>query len=180
MKTSTVRSRRRQASAPDLLEELVAGEDPARLERECIEQPELGGGELDALPVQVGLDAPGIDPELLQLHGFARMDVLRSHAATSGDAHAGDELLHGEWLHEIVVCADLERMNAVLLAPARADDEDRRPDAFAAGGLDHLPAVESRKHEVEDADVRAFEAQAGDAGLSIADPVGVEAGFGKV
>jgi hypothetical protein len=44
-------------------------------------------------------------------------------------------------------------VHAVLLAAAGADDDDRRADALGARGLDQLPAVEERHHQVEHADV---------------------------
>ena len=84
----------------------------------------------------------------------ARRDE-RPRAATRGRAHAGDELVHRERLHEVVVRAELERAHAVQLAAARAHDDDRYADAFLARGLDHAPAVELGKHQVEHADVGA-------------------------
>ena len=71
-------------------------------------------------------------------------------------------------------------MDPVLLAAAGADDDDRRPDALAARDLDHLPAVEERQHQVEDADVRPLVAQARDPGFAVSDPERVEPGVGEV
>src|SRR5215217_6943957 len=45
----------RLAAAPDLLQNFVPGDDAAAVERECIEQTELGRRQLGALPVHVRL-----------------------------------------------------------------------------------------------------------------------------
>ena len=74
--------------------------------------------------------------------------------------HARDELLHRERLDEVVVGADLERVHAVVLGAAGADDDDRRADALGARGLlDEAPAVEAGQHQVEHEDVGALVAQ---------------------
>jgi hypothetical protein len=67
-------------------------------------------------------------------------------------------------------------VNPVVLGAARGDDHDGRPDPLAARLLDHLPAVEPRKHQVEHADVRALVAEAGESGFPVRDADGIEPG----
>ncbi len=81
-------------------------------------------------------------------------------ASAAGRLNAGDKLLHREGLDEVVVGADLERVHAVVLRTARADDDDRRSDPFSTSRLDELPAVEPGQHEVENAHVVLLVAQA--------------------
>jgi hypothetical protein len=61
-----------------------------------------------------------------------------------------------------------------VLAAAGADDDDRRADSLAAHRLDQLPAVEAGEHQVEDADVRALEAQPGEREVAAVDADRVE------
>ena len=96
------------------------------------------------------------------------------------NADAGGQLLHRERLHEVVVRADLERVDPVVLGPTRADDDDRRADPLAAGLLQHLPAVEAGKHQVEDAHVGMLVAQAGETRLAVRHAHRLEAGRAQV
>ncbi len=50
------------APSPESLQQLVAGDDPAVLERERVEQAELGGRQLGALAGDVGLHLARVDP----------------------------------------------------------------------------------------------------------------------
>src|SRR6185295_4244502 len=59
---------------------------------------------------------------------------------------------------------------------AGGDDDDGRADALVSRLFDHPPAVEARKHEIEDADVRSLEPKALDPRLTVGDGDGVEAG----
>jgi hypothetical protein len=68
-------------------------------------------------------------------------------------------------------------VHPVLLAAAGADDDDRGADALGPGGLDQLPAVEERHHQVEDADVGALETESRQPRLAVAHPQRVEPGL---
>ena len=61
------------APAPDLLEELVACRDAARLERKRVDQLELRRGQLRTRPVDVCLHLAGVDPQLLELDRVATL-----------------------------------------------------------------------------------------------------------
>src|SRR5215211_7663951 len=126
-------------SPPHPLEYLVSGHDPAALERQRVEQPKLRRRQLGALPADVRLNVHRIHEELLRLDRLAPALLGRANAPAGGGAHAGDELLHREGLHEVVVRSDLERMDAVVLGPARADDDDGRPDPLGPRRLDEAP-----------------------------------------
>ena len=166
----------RLAAAPEPLHQLVARDDAAALARERVEEAELGRRQLGALAVDERLHDGRVDAQLLDLDRVAARDLLGADAAPGGDANAGDELLHGEGLHEVVVGPELERVHAVVLAAARADDDDRRADPLVAHRLDQLPAVEAGQHQVEHADVRLLEAQACECEVAAVDADGVEAG----
>ena len=55
----------RGAPAPDPLQQLVAGEHAALVERERVDEPELGRRQLGALAVDVRLDVARVEPQLL-------------------------------------------------------------------------------------------------------------------
>ncbi len=166
----------RGPATPDPLQQLVAGEHAAHVERERVEQPELGRREVGARAVDVRLHVPRVEAQLLDHDLVAAARVLRPRATAGGRTDPGRELLHRERLHEVVVGADLERMHAIVLGAARGDDDDRRADPLAARLLDHLPAVEAGEHQVEHAHVGALEAQACQPGLAVRHADRVEAG----
>ena len=165
----------RLTAAPDPLQELVTRDDAAPLERERVQELELGRRQLGARAAHERLHLARVDAELLDLDRVAARRVLRPHAAAYGRLHASDQLLHRERLDQVVVGADLERVYAVVLGAAGADDEDRRADALAARGLDQPPAVDAGQHQVEDADVGVLVAEPREPDLPRADGDGIEA-----
>src|SRR5512133_1611641 len=127
------------ASSPELLQELIAAHDATALERQRVQEPELGRRQLRALSVEVGLHIERVDPQLLDLDRIAALLVLLSSAPPGCDCDPRHELLHRERLHQVVVGSDLECVHAVVLGASRADDDDGRADALGAGRLDQLP-----------------------------------------
>ena len=138
------------------------------------------GRQRRALTVDERLHLARIDAQLLDLDRIAAALLGRADATAGGRADARDELAHRERLDEIVVGADLERVHAVVLGPARGDDDDRRADPLGARRLDQLPPVELGEHQVEHADVRILVAEAREAELTAADDDRVEPGRNQV
>ena len=87
---------------------------------------------------------------------------------------ARHELGHPERLGEVVVGAQRERRDLVVLVAARADGQDRRHQALVARPLDQAPAVEARQHEIDDAHVGPLEAQLAQALGAVIGPLDVE------
>src|SRR5262245_45480359 len=165
---------------PGLLQELVAGEYSTLLQRQRIEEPELGRRKLDALSVEVRLHAPRVDRQLLDLDRLTALRLLWAQDSPGGGSHARHELLHREGLDEVVVRAELERVHPIVLGSSRTVDDDRRADALATGGLDHPPAVLYGQHQVEDADVERLVAKACEGDVPARDRHGIEAGRREV
>ena len=170
----------RGAPAPDALEQLVAREHAALVERKCVEESELGRRQVGARAVDVRLDVARVEPELLDQDLVAAPRFLRTRAAAGRRRDARRKLFHREGLHEVVVGAELERVDPVVLGAAGADDDDRRADPLAARLLDHAPAVDAGEHQVEHADVRLLVAEPGQPGLPVRDADGIEPGSGQV
>ena len=170
----------RLAPPPELLQQLVASHDPIAVERELVQEAELRRRQLAALAVDVRLHLARVDAQLLDLDRLAALGLGSPHAPPRGGVHARDELRHRERLHEVVVGADVERVDAVVLRAARADDDDRRPDALGPRALDHAPAVALRQHQVEDDDVGRLVAERGQALLALRRPPGLVPGGGEV
>src|SRR6476469_6171833 len=70
----------RFAAPPDLLQKLIARDDAATIEREGIEELELGRRQRRVLPVDECLHLAGIDPQLLDLDRVAAAILGRPDA----------------------------------------------------------------------------------------------------
>jgi hypothetical protein len=169
-----------EAATPDLLEQLVPRHHSRALLGEGVEEPELGRRETGTAAVQIGLDADGVEPQLLDLDLLAALGRLRANASPRGGRDAGDQFPHRERLDQVVVGAQPERVHSVVLAAARAHDDDRRADPRRARRLDQLPAVERGKHEVDDADFRLFVPEPREAGHAVGDPTRLESCLGEM
>ena len=170
----------RLAAAPELLQQLVTGDDPAAVECELVEEAELGRRQVGAAIVDVRLHLERVDPELLDLDRLAARRLLAAQGAAGSCAHARHEFLHRERLHEVVVGADLERVHAVVLGATGRDHDDRRADTLVPCRLDQFPAVDARKHQVEHAHVGLLVAKPRKTLGAIADGNRVEAGCAEV
>src|SRR4051794_31765204 len=99
--------------APDLLQELVSRHDASPVERERVQQLELGGRQLGAAAVDERLHLAWVDAELLDLDRVATLLLRGTHTTSRRRADARDQLAHRERLDEIVVGSDLERVHTV-------------------------------------------------------------------
>src|SRR5262249_20863922 len=120
----------RLAASPDLLQQLVACDYAPAVEGQRVEEPELGRREAGALSFDERLHLARVDAQLLDLDRIAAPLLGGPHAASRRGRDARDELAHRERLDQVVVRADLESMDAVVLGAARGHDDDRGADAF--------------------------------------------------
>src|SRR6266550_683685 len=97
-------------------------------------------------------------------------------ASSRRSAYASDQLVHRERLDQVVVRSDLQGVYAVVLRAPGTDDDDRSWDPFGSGALDDAPTVTAGEHQVEDTNIRALEAQAGESLVALADDDWIEAG----
>lgn len=111
-------------------------------------------------PERVTLAPSVIDAQLTELeHGGLRR--CTRPAVAQGHAHAREELVHPEWLREIVVRACVERPHLVLLATAGREHDDRHsaplPDLF--GEIDSVTVGQAEVEQDERGIVRRHEGQ---------------------
>src|SRR6266511_530223 len=84
----------RLAPPPELLQQLVARHDAAAVERELVEEAELGRSEPAALAVDVSLHLAGVDAQLLDLDRLTTLGLGRPNTSPCGCVHPRDELGH--------------------------------------------------------------------------------------
>ena len=168
--------------APHPLQQLLPGEDPTP----------VGDEELQEVPLAVGealrLDGP-LDGVLDEIDGHRTELVDPPDPAHPSEArlHPGLELQQGEGLGEVVVRAELEADQLVLLAGARGDEDDGPVEAALPQRLADLVAVHGVlaggalvQHHVEDGDVGGDLLGEGERIGAGAGAVGLEALLGEV
>jgi hypothetical protein len=104
-----------EVHVPDLLGDERARQDLARVSGEQREQPEFFRGEVDAPAAPQHPMAHEIDLQVRDAHRLHRAGLP---AAQEG-AHAGEHLGEGEKLDQIVVCAQIQALDAVFALFAR-------------------------------------------------------------
>src|SRR5215207_8726792 len=129
--------------APDLVEELLAGDHQALVAHEVLEQLELALRELHPALAAVHLVRVRVQREV--------PDAQRRHAAgraaAQERAHAGQQLLALERLDEVVVRADVEALHARVERVARGEHEDRGVVLVLAQPARDLDAVHAGQAE---------------------------------
>ena len=170
---------------PDALLQLVAAHRPAAVLCEDVEQAELGRceagvGARAAVVHEERALLVGIDLEALDRDRARAQRHRRDLAAAERGVHARHQLAHAEGLGQVVVGADLERVHLVVLAAARRDHDDRGDDALGTCALGHRPAVEAGKHQIDDGDVGALEAELAESALTVLRPLDVETAMPEV
>ena len=135
----------RVCEAPDVLEELVAGQHGARLPAERLEQLELLRPEGDRLSVDDHLVSLRIERQV--------PDLERPPAAAAGRpahhrVHARHELARVERLHQVVIEAGVEPRDLLDVLGARGERDDRRVVRAPQLG-EEIQAVRVGQPEVE-------------------------------
>ncbi len=140
-------------AAPDLFEQLLAGEDAAAIFGEGAQEVEFEGGEVygdivhgDEARARVDADVAEGEGGRLEASAAARLD------AAEGGFDAGSEFARGEGFGDVVICADGEADDLVGLFGARSEEDDVDV-GFAAEVGEEFDAVHAWEHDVEDDEV---------------------------
>ena len=76
-------------------------------------------------------------------------DGARNGSAASERAHASQQHVEGKRLHQIIVRAEIEAFDHVLIRVARGQHQDRRLVLAQAQTPRHFEAVDAGQHQVE-------------------------------
>ena len=137
--------------APDLVEDLVAGEDAPAVLDQVLEQVELAARALLRRAVDDELLAREVD---LQVPLLELVDLAHDRLAPPEHGlDARGELLDRERLRHVVVGPELEPEHLVALVALRRQDDDRDAGVVLAHRLAHLEAVELGQHQVEEHEI---------------------------
>ena len=153
--------------AQDLLHELHARIDAARITGKRGQELEFGGGEVDLLAFDEHLVAGDVDHEVAEVQHLELALHLSVGTAEQG-ADTGDELARRERLDQVVVSAELEADDAVLDLALRRQHDDGHIGRLADGAA-HTLARKLRQHQVQDDEVEGMLLELLDSALSIAD-----------
>ena len=135
-----------------------------------LEQLVLGAGQLDEAVAHAHAVPVAVEAELLV--GHARRVAVQAAAPQEG-AQPRLELAHVERLHEVVVGAGVEAVDAVGHGVARGQHQHRHAVARAAQAPAHLEAVDVRQPDVEHHRVRLAARDLGQRALAVLDRHGV-------
>src|SRR5579864_533750 len=95
---------------PGAVEDLLARDDPARLERKAGEDVELLAGQSDEVTVDVDASSGEVDA-----HPSVLDRVAVGSRSSQHRAHAGRELVEPERFDDVVVGAGIERFDTIVL-----------------------------------------------------------------
>ena len=155
----------------EVLHELLALEDAPRTARQEVEHRELAARDRHRGAAVRHLVAPGVDRERSAPDdvGVLRLRVLRGPpAATREGADPTHELPGAVRLRHVVVGAEVEAQEQVVLRGARGEEEDRDV-GLGAEHPAHVEAVEPGHHHVEHEDVGCPTAHLVERGAPVAD-----------
>src|SRR5262249_2844882 len=106
--------------APDLAQQMMMGDDLARMLSEDVQHLELLRRQRERLALESNRTTGEIDLERAAFDDRIRRRAQRM--PSQGHAGAGDELRHAERLGHVVVGAELEQADLFLLARAHRQD----------------------------------------------------------
>ena len=141
--------------APQVVEKPVPGQDAAAARGERVEDPELGGRQVEPDAIGHDLAAVAIDDEVVADLGPPPRASAVSPGPPEDGPHPRRELPGGEGLGQIVVGSHLQPQDAVRLGGpgGEHDHRDARPGLRPFEEPEDLEAVGPGKHQVEDHEV---------------------------
>src|SRR3984885_10323059 len=134
---------------------MVAAKDASGMAGEVVEEAKLGGGGGDQLAVDAKLHGAGVNLDVLKLQDGRCAWPLE--AAQNG-LDAGDQLARSEGFGDVVVGAQLEAVDAVVLRRARGekDDWDDAEGRVQPEPAAEIEAIAAGYHDVEQEERRGL------------------------
>jgi hypothetical protein len=165
---------------PDPLLQLVARLHAPALGGQHLQQAELGARQLGVPAVEKCLVQRRVDHQARHLNPLVDGRGARHVRPPDGRVHPRHELVHSERLGQVVVAADPERVDLVLLRGSRADHDHRDLDVVRPERLDHPPAVHARQHQIDHRDIRSLEPDLADRPVAAVGPFDVHPGMSQM
>src|SRR5438552_17774042 len=132
---------------PDMIEDLAACQDTARVDQEVAKQAVLGVRQLDDVAMPADLVGVVVELEVGQ-RKLARLRVAA--VPPKHDPDAGHQLFDAERLGDVVIAADGQSVDFVLGRVLCGQENDRHLVACAVHSLENLDPVYVRQHHVQD------------------------------
>ncbi len=133
----------------ELIDQLVAAEDPARSQGERLEDVELADRQRDFGPAPMRGPGFGIEPQLAFGDHAAHLWLSLTRGGAAQDrVGAGDHFARGKRLGDVVIGAKLDPQHPVELVVA-AGEEQHRQIAARAQAAAHLQPVHPRHVDIE-------------------------------
>src|SRR5438105_8894042 len=136
------------ARPPHPVHQGVAGEDPAGVDQQQLEEVELLEGQLDGLAPHRHLVADGVEADVGHLDDLGGGVLLLAGGPAEGGPDAGHQLPEAERLGHVVVGAHLEADDGVDLGVAGRQHDDRHPRLGPQLPAD-VDARHAGQHDVE-------------------------------
>ena len=133
--------------SPDLDEKFLAGKDAPRLHRQCREETEFLRTKVEVDGIGPGDPAIRFDLDRTAVENGRRTNGRNCPPANSG-AHPRQEFPKRERLHNIVIGAEFETVDFVLLFTTCGEDQNRHVRKGPDRAQDFV-SVHSRKHQIE-------------------------------
>ena len=149
---------------PNLLEQHLAGDEPALAAHEKFEQPKFARLQRDLLPAAVHGARNKIHFEVARPQHCGRRPQGRAARERGEPRH---QLLESEGLDEIIVAARLQSVDPIVDARQIGEEKHRRRNAFGAHQRDHAEAVELWQHAVKNDRIEAIGGRALEFGAAV-------------
>ena len=135
--------------APDLVQQLVAGNDDTRIVQQQAEQFEFFQGQVHRLPCRLYHVANRVHPQFSQLEHLALCGLFRCPAEHC--LNPCHQCHHAERLCHIVVCPVVQSHYLIVLRPLGSQHNDRQAFGFlpAADFPEDLQTVFFRQHNIQ-------------------------------
>src|ERR1035438_2005754 len=137
--------------APNGGQDAVPRQRPARALHEELQQSELLGSQLDLAPLLEQLVGRQIEAEFAELIA----GCFRPLAPQKG-FHPGEQLPDAEGLGDVIVRAQFQAADNVILLPLGGEHDDGHVQLAGPGSPADLIAIDLRQHQVQQQQVRRF------------------------
>jgi len=136
---------------PDPFAQFGSSKDTARFPHQHTQQRELSRGKLDP-PIAA---SQFIINQVKREIGHLKFGPCFFRITTTKRGHTRDQLLHGKWLCEIIICSERQTVHAVAQLAARSQNQDATIHMCLAQAAQDFKTVDAWQHYVEYDEIEA-------------------------